>query len=244
MGDEDHRRFDLAVDAHQLRPHLPPQRGIEAGERLVEQEEAGPPHERLGDRHALPLPAGELVDAAIEERARYRARWRLPRVRSAITCFDTPPRLQREADVVAHVEVRIERDRLEDHRDVPLLRRNIVHRPLAEVELTAGRLLEPGQHVQRRRLAAAGRAEQHQQLAVLDLEVEIADGGEPALELLADVDKADGVCRSRVRSRSLGLQSRSMFATVPRRHRFYEPRHLPRYNGSTRFRLRMRLWKR
>ena len=86
----------------------------------------------------------------------------------------------------------IERDRLEDHRDVPLLGRHVVHHPVAEEELTGGRLFEPGQHVERRRLAAAGGPEQHQQLAVPDLEVEILDGGNTASNCLPTFDKPDG----------------------------------------------------
>ena len=39
-----------------------------------------------------------------------------------------------------------------------------------------GRLDEPGDHPQRRRLAAAGRAEQGHELAVGDVEVELVDG--------------------------------------------------------------------
>ena len=36
-------------------------------------------------------------------------------------------------------------------------------------------LEQPGEHVEQRGLAAAGRAEQHDELAVLDLEVEILE---------------------------------------------------------------------
>jgi hypothetical protein len=48
---------------------------------------------------------------------------------------------------------------LEDHGDIPFLGRNVVHRSVIEIELTGGGLLEPGQHVQRRGLAASGGAE-------------------------------------------------------------------------------------
>jgi hypothetical protein len=44
----------------------------------------------------------------------------------------------------------------------------------------AGRQLEPGDHAQRRRLAAAGRAEQTEELAVLDREARILDRDEIA----------------------------------------------------------------
>ena len=51
-------------------------------------------------------------------------------------------------------------------------------------DLARGRLLEAGDHPQRRRLAAAGRAEQGEELALRDLEVELAHRDEVA-ELLA-----------------------------------------------------------
>ena len=43
-----------------------------------------------------------------------------------------------------------------------------------------GDLLEPGDHAQERRLAAAGGADEDDELAVLDLEAHVVDGGDPA----------------------------------------------------------------
>jgi hypothetical protein len=57
VGDEDHGGLDLAVDAHQLGSHLATQGGVQARERLVQQEELGSPDECLGDGDPLPLPA-------------------------------------------------------------------------------------------------------------------------------------------------------------------------------------------
>ena len=51
-------------------------------------------------------------------------------------------------------------------------------------------LLEPGDHPQRRRLAAARRAEQREELAAADLEVEVVDGHEVA-EALRDARQGD-----------------------------------------------------
>ena len=42
--------------------------------------------------------------------------------------------------------------------------------------VAVGDLLEPGDHAQAGRLAAAGRPDQDQELAVLDLEVQVVDG--------------------------------------------------------------------
>jgi hypothetical protein len=70
-----------------------------------------------------------------------------------------------------HRHVRVEGVGLEHHRHVALVRRQIGD--VRPVEQARGRrLLEPGDHPQRRRLAAAGGAEQHHELAMRDREVE------------------------------------------------------------------------
>ena len=60
--------------------------------------------------------------------------------------------------------------------------------PMETVPL--GHLLEPGHHAQRRRLAAARRAEEHEQLAVGDVQRQVVDGGGVA-EALGDAVEAD-----------------------------------------------------
>ena len=66
----------------------------------------------------------------------------------------------------------------------------------------AGRLLEAGDHLQQRRLAAAGRAEQGEELASPDREVGLLDGDEVA-ELLAHGFQHDHVVAVRVSSISI-----------------------------------------
>ena len=75
--------------------------------------------------------------------------------------------------------MRVERVALEDHRDVAVTRRHVVDDPLADPERALGDLLEPGDHPQRRRLAAAGRADEDHELAVADLEIDVVDGPRP-----------------------------------------------------------------
>ena len=87
---------------------------------------------------------------------------------------------QAEGDVLVDRFVRIERVALEHHRDVALVRRQRVDDLVVEPQFALGDLLEPRDHVQRRRLAAAGRAEQDDELLVADLEVEIVDGNDVA----------------------------------------------------------------
>jgi hypothetical protein len=71
--------------------------------------------------------------------------------------------------------VRIQRVVLEHHRDVALLGRDAIDDAVADADLAAGNLLEPGDHPQQRRLAAARRTDQHAELAVGDRDVDAAD---------------------------------------------------------------------
>jgi len=56
---------------------------------------------------------------------------------------------------------------------------------------TLGDLLEPGDHVQRRRLAAAGWAKQHQEFLMRDFQVEPAHGRHPVAIAFSDSSKLD-----------------------------------------------------
>ena len=88
-------------------------------------------------------------------------------------------------------QVRVERVVLEDHRDVALLRRHVLTtRP--PIEIVAVRdLLEPRDHAQRRRLAAARRADEHEELAVARLERQVEDGLDAVVVDLVDLLELD-----------------------------------------------------
>jgi hypothetical protein len=86
--------------------------------------------------------------------------------------------------------VREQRVGLEDRVDVALVRRDADGGAAVDLDLALGRLVEAGDHAQRRRLAAAGRAEQRQELAGLHLEVDGVDSDEIA-EPLRDTAQRD-----------------------------------------------------
>ena len=66
--------------------------------------------------------------------------------------------------------MRVERVALEHHGDVALLGPQRVDDPAVDRDLAGGDLLEAGEHAQQRRLAAAGRADEDDELAVADLD--------------------------------------------------------------------------
>jgi hypothetical protein len=86
--------------------------------------------------------------------------------------------------------VRVQREQLEHEGDVALGGAERGHVLAVEQNAPGGRHLKPGNHTQRRGLAAARRAEQDEELTMRDREVGVADRDE-LVEALLDVLEAD-----------------------------------------------------
>ena len=175
VGHVDRRHPEPALQLVDLGAHLDAQLRVQVRERLVHEEGLRLAHDRTAHRDPLPLPARERPGLALQELLD------LEDVRRAADAFADfllrhLPQLQAEGEVLFDRHVRVERIALEDHRDVALLRGQVVDDALADPDLSTADLLEPGEHAQRRRLAAPGGADEHHQLAVADLQVEIVDG--------------------------------------------------------------------
>jgi hypothetical protein len=84
----------------------------------------------------------------------------------------------RIGDVVAYRHVRIEPVVLEHHGHVAQARRDAVDALRVEIQVTGGRLFQPGDHAHGGGLAASGGPQEDQEFAVLDLQIEILDGME------------------------------------------------------------------
>ncbi len=83
---------------------------------------------------------------------------------------------QAEGDVLVDGEVRIERVALEHHGDVAVARGHVVDDAVADHDAALADVLETREHAQRGRLPAARRADEHHELAVLDVEAHAVDG--------------------------------------------------------------------
>ena len=142
------------------------------------------------ERDALLLPAGELAGLAVGERVEADHLERLHRLPAALVLPDAV-HLQPELDVLEHRSVRKQREVLEDRRRGPLVRRQRDERLAVEQDVAARRELVAADHPERRRLAAPGRAEQHDVLAVVDVQVEVVHGERSAGEHLRDVDEVE-----------------------------------------------------
>ena len=178
----------LLPDPRDLAPHLEPREGVEGAERLVQVEDVRVDRERPGELDALLHPARELRRVrrleAVEPDERH-----VPR-------DDLAPLLSRpvrepESDVVAHREPRKDAGLLEDEDS--LLRR-ARHALAVDLDRPRRRLLEAGDAVQERRLAAPRRPDDGEELLGRDVEV---DAGEdldrllPLPEGLRDAGDAD-----------------------------------------------------
>ena len=98
------------------------------------------------------------------------------RTRASISARGVPRSVKPEREILRDRHVRIQRVVLEHHRDVAIARRHVVDDALADRKRARRDRFEPGDHAQQRRLAAAGRPDQHEQLAVDRLEARARDG--------------------------------------------------------------------
>src|SRR5579885_718667 len=176
MGDIDHGGAQRLMQLGDLQPHLHAQRRIEVGERLVEQEGLRLAHDGAADRHALALAAGELARLAVEIVGEVQDLGGLLHLLTDDLSRHAR-HLQPEADVAAHAHMGIERVGLEDHGEPALGRRHVAHIGPVDLDPAAARILEPGDEPQQGGLAAARGADEDDEGAVLDLEVEGADDG-------------------------------------------------------------------
>ena len=150
-----------------------PELEIERAERLVQKQHLGPHDEGAGERDALLLAAGELVDPTVGQlfEAHQADDLAHPLVDlGAVDLRDAEP----VSDVLAHVHVREESEALEHHVGGPAFRPEAGHVGAVDLHCAGGGGDEAPDHAQQGGLAAPGRAEYREEIARVDLEVERA----------------------------------------------------------------------
>ena len=174
VGDVDRGGAHLQMHLFDLGAHLHPELGIEVRQRLVEQEHLGVAHDGAAHGDALALAAGELLGLAVEQLRDVEDAGRLVH---ALLDLGLGKALepQPERHVLEHGHVRVERVVLEHHGDVAVFGRHVVDHVAADQDLAVGDVLEPGDHPERRRLAAARWPDQHHELVVGDIEIDAAN---------------------------------------------------------------------
>ena len=170
----------------------------------------GPVDDRARERDALPLAARELDRLAVAVAAEAHHVEHLVHLAAARVARDAL-HLEAVADVLADRHVREERVVLEDGVDVARVRRLPGDVLAAERDPARVGLLEAGDHAQRRRLAGARRAEQREELARGDCQVDAVDGNDIAVCLTTPFD-CDVSCQGSLegcRAPSRALRRRS-----------------------------------
>src|SRR6266702_769406 len=177
MRNVDRRRSEPIVQRAQFADHRLAHCGIECAERLVHQETFWLAHDRPSERDALPIATGKTRHRKVEKMRNAQDARRLHHPPVGLGCADALA-FQGEADVSPDVHMRVEGKELEHEGDIA--RRGAVHRDVLAVKPdgAGGRQFKPGNHAERRRLAAAGGAQQAEELAVLHREAGSLDGME------------------------------------------------------------------
>ena len=179
MRDEQRRDAELELDAANLGTHQHAQVSIEVRQRLVQQQDDRFLDERARQRHPLALAARELSRPPLQQPADVEQLGHLRDLLLGLSPRDFG-QVEREADVLLDAEVRIDRVVLEDEADLPPLRRDVGDILLAEVERAGTGLRKAGHEAERGRLAATRGADDGDELAVGDLEIQVVDGGDGA----------------------------------------------------------------
>ncbi|EAU68781.1 conserved hypothetical protein [Stigmatella aurantiaca DW4/3-1] len=178
----DARHAQALLELFDLRAHGHAQLGVQVGQRLVEEEHGRLAHDGAAQGHALALATGQLFGLAVQEVGDGQHLGRLVHQLVHLRARRLAD-LQAELEVLPHGHVRIERVVLEHHRHVALLGRELVHHAAADGDGAAGDLLQAGDHPQRGGFTAARGPHEHQELMVLDVEVEPLDDGHSAVPL-------------------------------------------------------------
>ena len=195
VGDIHRGATELQVQPLELGAHLDAQLGVQVRQRFVEEEALRIAYDGPADRDALALAARKLLGPLPQEvrDAQHLRRFLHLLGDDRLGHLAQP---EREGHVLEHRHVRVERVALKYHGDVAILRRHVVHQLAVDAKRAGRDFFQAGDHAQRGRLAAARRPDQHDELAILDLQVEVVDRLEATLVDLLDVFQCNG-CHKR-----------------------------------------------
>src|SRR5450830_44587 len=150
------------------------QLGVQIRQRLIHQADRMAGDHRARQRHALTLSAGQLRRLALFQALQVGQRQRVLQTLAAFGGMHAAY-LHAEANVFRHVQVRKQRVRLEHHRQAACRRRCVGDVFAIDVDAAAVGCFEPGQQSQQGGFAAAGGAQQGDQLTAFELQVQRFD---------------------------------------------------------------------
>ena len=198
VGDVHERDADLALEVLELVLHLVAELQGEGAEGCVEQQHLGTVHERPGQGNPLLLAPGQLGGLAVGHGTH------LDQVDGPVDeapAFGPgdPAHLEAEADVVGHRHVGEQGVALEHGVDGPLVGRAEAHLLAVDADGPRRREFQAGHHAQGGGLAAARRAEQGEELAVGDGEVDVVHRGDLGARTVAEALDHPGQLDGRTR---------------------------------------------
>ena len=190
MGYINHGGAQLLMQRRQLHPHVGPQLRIQVGQRLVHQKSPGLTHDGAADGHPLLLPAGQLARTAVQKVLDVQHFGGLVHPPGNLVLGHLAHR-QRKGHVVVHAHLRIQCVVLEHHGQIPLTGLGVIAQLVAYPQFAFADLLQPGNHAQGGGLAAAGRAHKYDELAIVDVQREIAHRPLALVVYFADILQND-----------------------------------------------------
>ena len=197
VGDDDE---GLSVGLHVPHDLEEPVRllGGQHGGGLVQDQDLGAPVEDLDDLHRLLLGDGHLVDLLIQIDLKTVFFADLGDPLAGRLQIHAARLLQAQDDVLRGGKDVHQLEVLVDHADpqvIGVLGGGDRDRPVVDVDLARVRVIDPGEHVHQGGLAAAVLPQQGQDLALVELQVDVVVGHHGA-EALGDVLHSDGVLNS------------------------------------------------
>ena len=184
---------------------------VDRAERLVHEQHVGVLRQRPRERHALLHPARELVRTSPLEAAQVHALEQVVRLPPPLGALLHAAQLQGQLDVLRRRQPREKRSFLEHQRHATL-----------NLEPAARRRFQAGEHVQQRAFARAGRTDDADELARLQVEGHVLQRHEVAIgvrECLAQALYCDRAAAHRAGIGLLsGVQCRPHSFTAPSSH--------------------------
>ena len=182
MGDHDGGDPQLLLQLAQLDLHVFAKLRIQRGQRFVEKEQRGIDGQRPGDGDPLALASGQLVDSTVPDPGKPDE---IEQLAGAGVARRAPHAAnpQRIDHVFHHGEVGEQRERLEHHAEPAPVGRNARLVDAVHQDPAAGGKLQPRDQAQERGLSATRGAEQADEGAVRDVDIDVVDRGDRAERL-------------------------------------------------------------
>ena len=177
MRDIEHgQRRQLAMQPGELIDHRAADLCIECGQRLIKQEHLRADRDGASDRDALLLAAGELARIALRVGG-HADHGQGFRDAGANNLFRHAPGPQSEGDILLDPHMRKERIVLHHHADIAVIGCEVGDVAVADHDAAARGAYKARHGAQRRRLSRTGRADQGDDLARIDGQVQRVENG-------------------------------------------------------------------